>query len=410
MRKSLLIGFSILCICSAGAWYYLSASGNAQTQILETTSLKKGSVEAVLEATGIIKPEVGAIVKTGTRATGLIKRMYVRVGDKVTQGQLIAEIDDREHQAQLTEAEARFKKARAERDRITTVYPLQIKEAKAQLKAAKAEATYLQLSLTRKQQLVKKKLDSQDSLDDARQKYDVAQSTLKARSATLKRLTAEYALEKVKAKEAVTAAEADLQSIQVRITYTTIHAPIDGIVSQVAAQEGETVVAGLEVANLITILDPSRLEMWIYIDETDVGQIKPEMNVAFRVDAFPDKIFHGTVNQIYPQPEIRDNIVYYQALVRLTQKTTQTLRPEMTTQCTIVVEKKENVLALPNKALKWVGEKQFVFVQQDDGSIRRVSPTFGLTGFDTTEVLSGLKEGDTIATKLELPKEDKKEW
>lgn len=403
MRNRLIILALLLAAVGAGAWYWQSGRTSQETKVLETASLAKGTVRATLEATGIIKPEVGAIVKTGSRATGLIKQMYVRVGDSVKKGDLIAEIDDREQQASLAEAEATLRKAEAELSRVETVYPLQINEARAQLKASQAEAEYLQLSLKRKMKLVEQKLDSQDSLDDANQKFTVSRNTQKARSATLKRLETEYRLESTKAREAVAAAQATLKSTQVRITYTTIYAPIDGVVSQVAAQTGETVVAGLEVANLITILDPTRLEMWIYVDETDVGRIRPGMPVEFRVDAYPGRIFDGTVNQIYPEPEIRDNIVYYQALVRLTPETASELRPEMTTQCTVVVEEKKDVLALPNDALKWVDGEQYVFVKAAGGGIRQVQPKLGLLGQTSSEVLEGLSEGDELAVKIVLP-------
>ncbi len=404
MRKSLTILLLVAIAGAAGAtWYLTAGKAGKETKVLETARLGRGTVRATLEATGIIKPEVGAIVKTGSRATGLIKKMYVRVGDRVKQGDLIAEIDDREQQASLAEAEATLRKSKAELSRVETVYPLQIKEARAQVKATQAEGDYLQLSLKRKKELVRQKLDSQDSLDDARQKFSVSRNTQKAREATLKRLETEYHLESRKAREAVAAAEAALRSIQVRITYTTIYAPIDGVVSQVAAQTGETVVAGLEVANLITILDPTRLEMWIYVDETDVGQIHPGLPVEFRVDAYPDRVFPGTVDQIYPEPEIRDNIVYYQALVRLAPETATALRPEMTTQCTVIIQQKDDVLALPNEALKWVDGAQFVFVPNGDGTVRRVSPKLGLAGQTNSEVLEGLAEGDELAVKIILP-------
>ncbi len=403
MRKVLAIGFLLLATAGGGVWYWQTQRPAQETRILETVRLEKGDVRATLQATGIIKPEVGAIVKTGSRATGLIKQMYVRVGDSVKKGDLIAEIDDREQQASLEEAEATLRKAQAEFSRVETVYPLQINEARAQYEATRAEADYLSLSRRRKEELVAKQLESQDSLDDARQRFQVADNTLKARAATLKRLETEYQLEKVKAQEAVAAAEASLNSVRVRITYTTIYAPIDGTVSQVAAQTGETVVAGLEVANLITILDPARLEMWIYVDETDVGQVRPGMPVEFRVDAYPDTVFSGTVDQIYPEPEVRDNIVYYQALVRLSSETAMELRPEMTTQCTVVVERKDGVLALPNDALKWVDGEQYVFVRDANGRVRRVQPKLGLVGQNFSEVLDGLTEGDTVATRLVLP-------
>lgn len=408
MRNILIILILLLAAGGSGAWYWFSGKGTQETKVLETALLAKGSVRATLVATGIIKPEVGAIVKTGSRATGLIKQMYVRVGDRVKQGDLIAEIDDREQQASLAEADATLRKAKAEFAKVDTVYPLQINEARAQLKATQAEREYLQISLNRKDELVKQQIDSQDSLDDARQKFNVSANTQKAKEATLKRLQTEYTQERRKAREAVTAAEAALKSMQVRITYTTIYAPIDGVVSQVTAQTGETVVAGFEVANLITILDPTRLEMWIYVDETDVGQIRPGMAVEFRVDAYPNQTFTGTVDQIYPEPEIKDNIVYYQALVRLNPDTASELRPEMTTQCTVIVQQKDDVLALPNDALKWVDGEQFVFVKNPDGTIRRTTPKLGLIGQTSSELLEGLKEGDMLATKIILPTESKK--
>lgn len=405
MRKLPILLALLLASAGTGAWYWSTSRNVQETKVLQTVRLGKNTVRATLEATGIIKPEVGAIVKTGSRSTGLIRKMYVRVGDAVRKGDLIAEIDDREQRASLAESEATLRRARAELTRVESVYPLQINEARAQLRAAQAEADYLRLSLQRKTELVRQKLDSQDSLDEARQKHDVAANTLKAREATLRRLETEYTQERIMSQESVAAAEAALQSAEVRITYTSIHAPIDGVVSQVAAQTGETVVAGLEVANLITILDPTRLEMWIYVDETDVGQIRPGMPVEFRVDAYPGRMFEGTVNQIYPEPEVRDNIVYYQALVRMTPETSAQLRPEMTTQCTVIVERKDNVLALPNDALKWVGGEQYVFVRGAGNAVTRVQPRLGLLGRDHSEVLEGLSEGDEVATRILLPAE-----
>ena len=80
---------------------------------------------------------------------------------------------------------------------------------------------------------------------------------------------------------------------EIRISYTPIESPITGVVSEVTAQEGETIVAGLQVANLITVLDPARLEMWVYVDETDVGQVHAGQAAEFRVDAYPGKTFDG---------------------------------------------------------------------------------------------------------------------
>jgi multidrug efflux pump subunit AcrA (membrane-fusion protein) len=142
--------------------------------------------------------------------------------------------------------------------------------------------------------------------------------------------------------------------------------------------------------------------MWIYVDETDVGKVRPGMTTEFRVDTYPDAVFTGTVDQIYPQPEVRDNIVYYQALVKLAPETSRKLRPEMTTQCSVIVHEKDNVLALPNAALKWVDGKQTVFVQRAAGNVEKVYPQLGLRGLDASEVVSGLNAGDMVAVDVDL--------
>ena len=211
-----------------------------------------------------------------------------------------------------------------------------------------------------------------------------------------------------KSRAAVAEAEAALNSAKICLSYTFIYSPLTGVVSEVTAQEGETVVAGLQVANLITVLDPTKLEMWIYVDETDIGQVQPGLTVEFYVDAYPDDIFPGVVDQIYPQPEIRDNIVYYRALVKLPAESAAKLRPEMTTQCRIIVQSKDNVLIIPNNAIKWVNDEQVVYVRSGGGH-KVVRPQLGLVGPDVSEVLDGLKEGDEVATRLNIIGDNGKE-
>lgn len=401
MRKKIIIGLAIALAVALIAAYFLSRR-EGRTEITQTATVSRATVRKVLDATGIIKPEVGAIVKTGTRFTGIIRTMHVKVGDKVKAGQIIAEIDDREQRAQQDQAEATLRRTRADLAKAEASYPLQIREAEAQMAAAQADYDYAALNLKRRRTLVDQDLDARNTLDEAKQQAETTSNTLAARKATLERLHRESTLAIRSVREAMQEAQSALEATNVRLSYSVIRAPLDGVVSEVTAQGGETVVAGFQVANLITVLDPTRLEMWIYVDETDVGQITPGMSVEFRVDSLPGRTFGGTVNQIYPQPEIRDNIVYYRALVRLTPQTSTDLRPEMTTQCRIVVQQKDNVLAVPNEALKWVGGEQVVFVQ-DGGAIRRVQPRIGLAGAETSEVLEGLAEGDVVGTRVVLP-------
>jgi multidrug efflux pump subunit AcrA (membrane-fusion protein) len=396
-------GLAALILAVALGLYFKSGQNGGETKVLATAGVRYGDVRKVLQATGIVKAQVGAIVKIGARATGYISRMLVKVGDWVNKGDLIAEIDAREAEAGREQAEATLKKTQAELERVQTVYPLKLVEAKAQMDLAQAQNVYAATNLGRQSQLLSKDLIAKDTEDTAKREADVAVNQVRARKATLDSLDAEYRKELVKAQKAVAESEAAFEAATIKLSYTKIYSPIDGVVSQVTSQEGETVVAGLQVANLITVLDPARLEMWIYVDETDVGQVKKGMSVTFRVDAYPDAVFTGAIDQVYPQPEIRDNIVYYQTLVPIGPEDAVKLRPEMTTQCQITVKEKKNVLVIPNEALKWVGLGQAVFVDQGGGAVRQAKPELGLAGLRETEVVSGLEAGEKVATQIVLP-------
>lgn len=392
-----------LCLLAAlAAFKYLGGRDKAPTVLAEAEA-RTGEVRKVLEATGIIKAQVGAIVKIGARATGTIEEMRVKVGDEVTAGQVIALVDSREDRSRLDEAEARLARAEAELRQVLEVYPKRVAEAEAELALSQAKNDYAATNLTRQQQLFAQALVARDVLDQARRDALVAKNELAARDVTLSRTITEFEKERIKAERSLEEAQAALKTAGTKLSYSRIISPIDGVVSSVTVQQGETVVAGLQVANLITVLDPTRLEMWIYVDETDVGQVTQGMRVEFRVDSMPGEVFSGAVDQIYPQPEIRDNIVYYQALVRLDPAQSRKLRPEMTTHCQIVVQEKKDVLVIPNAALKWVGNTQVVFVVGDGGAVRETRPKLGLAGLNETEVLSGLSAGDKVAVQIILP-------
>lgn len=353
MKKKALIG-GVLAVLILGGVFLFLQRGSEPVRIITVDRVQVGSVRNVLQATGIVKAQVGSLIKIGARATGILEKVFVKVGDSVKKGDLVAVVDDRELQAKLAEAEAR-------------------------LQLALARQAYAAKTLPRKQQLFKKRLDSQDSLDQAVQNSRVAEFE-------------------------VAAARASLETLRVQSSYYKVYSPMDGVVSQVAAQEGETIVSGLNVSNLVTVLDPMRLEMWIYVDETDIGRVHVGLPVEFTVDAHMDKAFQGRIDRVYPEPEIRDNIVYYRALVSINEEQAQSLRPEMTTQCMVVVETREKVLCIPNAALKWVAGRQVVFVgEEGEKSPKEVLPQLGLQGFERSEVLSGLAEGDSIAVQLVIP-------
>ncbi|MCA1985290.1 MAG: efflux RND transporter periplasmic adaptor subunit [Desulfovibrio sp.] len=354
-----------------GWWWWQQRQGPPAPQVLATELLERRTVREVLEATGIIKSQVGAVVKIGVQANGRITNLPYRIGDPVEKGALIAQLDDRELQAQKRQVEADIRRYEAELDFSRRFH-------------------------ARQRDLLRGKAIDANTVEDAERSMAVNEAALAT-------------------------ARAQLEAINIRLSYHKIYSPLAGVVGNVTAQEGETVVAGLQAVNLITVIDPSRLEMWIYMDETDIGRVVSGQPVEFTVDAYPDEVFATKVEQIYPIPEIRDSIVYYQVLCRITPEQAARLRPEMTTQCRVVVQEKPDVLAIPNTALKWVDTRNVVYVVTRTFDARNATAgrlattlraegqdfTLGLRGPAYSEVATGFAPGEEVATQVVVPQAGK---
>lgn len=388
MKKFLLVAIAAMLI-AGGFFAYKKFFVKPEIKIIETARVEKGSLRAVLVATGIMKPQVGAVVKIGTRATGTVAKMYVKIGDIVRKGQLIGLIDDREIIHAIEQQKAALLSARNTFDQVELTYPERIKEARANY-------SYALVNYEREKELLKHEYTTKDAVDKAKSQLD-------ALEANLKRLQDEYATQLKIAASRIDESAAQLKQSETRLTYTRIYSPIDGVVSDVTAQEGETIVAGLQVANLVTVMDPAGLEMWIYIDETDIGRVKLGQKVEYSVDTLPDKIFYGAIEKIYPQPVVKDNIVYYLAIVKADKKDVGFLRPEMTTHVKIIFSEKDNILLAPNAAIRFEKGKQIAYKVIGPGKVQKTELKVGIRGEEKIEILSGISEGDELATKLILP-------
>ncbi|OGP85597.1 MAG: hypothetical protein A2V87_07195, partial [Deltaproteobacteria bacterium RBG_16_58_17] len=347
-------------------------------------------IRSVLVETGIIKSQVGAVVKIGARATGRVDKMHVKVGDRVQAGQLIARIDDRETVKNIDQQKAALQVAENTLAQIKLTYPEKIREAEANF-------TYARLAFAREKALIQKEYTTKDALEKAESQFQAAE-------AILKRLKDEFATQEKITAATIRETRAQLEQQEIRLTYTRIYSPIPGIISDVTAQEGETIVAGLQVANLVTVLDPTRLEMWIYIDETDIGRAKTDQKVEYTVDTYPERTFSGTIEKINPQPVVKENIVYYLSTVKVSPEDARFLRPEMTTHVKIVTTEKTGVLTVPNAAIKFEKGRQIAYrVVKGPEKVEKAELKLGIRGEDRTEILSGVPEGTELATKLVLP-------
>lgn len=302
-------------------------------------------IESSVVATGVLRPAVGAEVRVGSRASGVLAELYVTVGDTVELGDLLAVLDP-------TESEA----SRA--------------EVAADLESARAELEYAGNELARRRGLIASEAITAAELES----FERAAALARARVARL---------------------DAALASAEIQLGYTRIGAPISGVIAEVATQVGETVAASFTAPTFVTIIDLDRLEVWAYVDETDIGRVRVSQRASFTVDTYPDHEFDGTITAIRPKADIVDDVVNYVTEIAIAPGHGRTLRPEMTARVNIVTEGAHGVLAVPSAAVRRDRDGTFALVVAPDGPVRRRIRT-GARGDDLAEVLEGLAAGDTV--------------
>jgi RND family efflux transporter MFP subunit len=202
-----------------------------------------------------------------------------------------------------------------------------------------------------------------------------------------------------------------LEEQLIQLTYTEIYSPIDGVVSAVNSVQGETIVAGLEVANLITVFRPELLEMYVYIDESDIGKVKDGMEVKYTVDTYPDKSFSGGISRINLQSETKDGVIYYIAIVGVSQEDSLLFRPEMTTSVRIIIKEEDVGLTIPGAAVKWESGSQIVYkvIDLEKNLTEKAPVKIGMRGEERVEVLDGVNAGETVVVRFSQGGSEKKQ-
>jgi len=351
VRRVIWVGAIVGVVAVAGLALARTGASRAADTSKGAASIRvaRRDIAAQVKATGVIKPRVGAEVKVGSRISGVVKRLHVQIGDSVAQGQLLAELDDRD--------------LAALRD-----------QAAATLKQLDATKRYAEADLRRKRELFAARSIAQSDLDVAERELAVSEQQVEAARASLAYATAQ-------------------------VGYARITAPISGVVASVATEEGETVAASFAAPTFLTLLDPSRLEVWAYVDETDIGRVRNGQTARFTVDTYGDEEFEGRVTAVHPKAEIRDNVVDYVTVVQFQRPKNRTLRPEMTTTVRVALATRSNVLAVPIRAVHWQGTRAYVLVPRPSDNTtapdrRWVTP--GLKDESYWEILNGLAEGDEV--------------
>lgn len=346
--RGILIGTIVVTVVAVGfAGWKRFDTAHSQPSVgnQEAVRVTRRDVGTAAKSTGVIKPMIGAEVNVGSSVSGVVMRLFVQIGDRVNKGQLLAELD------------SRALKARRDADA-------------AALQVAQANLDYAEVDLRRKRQLNDAQIISRSELDLAEKAFAVAEQQRDQARATLADSTTQ-------------------------LGYSQIVAPIAGVVSAVSTQEGETVAASFATPTFVTLLDLSKLEVWAYVDETDIGRIRIGQPARFTVDTYGDHEFQGAVTSIHPKAEIRDNVVDYVVVVRFASPRGFVLRPEMTTTVTVDLDRHPHVLALPIRAVRREGGRTFVLCRVNGKPEQRGVAT-GIRDDSNWEIVSGVREGEEV--------------
>ena len=300
-NKKLWIALGVVALAIVA--YFLLSGGNKEEKVeFETAKVDKGNIHTTITATGTIEPVTSVTV--GTQVSGIVSKLYVDYNSVVKKGQVIAELDKTNLISELT-------------------------AQRANLSSAQSSLNYQQANYNRYKTLYDKGLVSANEYENALLQYN-------------------------QAKEQVNTARESVQRAQTNLGYATITSPIDGVVLSKAVEEGQTVAASFNTPELFTIAqDLTDMRVIADIDEADIGGVKEGQRVTFTVDAFPEDQFEGSVTQVRQQATTESNVVTYEVVISARNNDLK-LKPGLTANVTIYILEKNDVLAVPSKALRFM--------------------------------------------------------
>lgn len=385
---------AVLAIVAVAA--VLAGRGEAATAAaIETAPAARRTLRSQVQATGVVRARTGAEVKVGARISGRVERLLANVGDRVKRGAPIAQLEDRDLRARVARADADLAAARAQLALVQRgARAEEIQEAEAAVAQAEAEDGLASVSEGRTRSLAEQGYVGREDADRARRDADVARARLASARSRLMLVRNRALPEDVALADArVRQAQAARDEAAASLSYATIAAPIEGVIAQVATQEGETVSAGLNAPTFVTLIDLDRLEVAAYVDEVDVGRVRTGQRATFTVDAFPDVDFAGAITAVYPRAVIQSNVVNYITTIAI-EDSKGRLKPDMTATVTISLDERTDVVAVPDRAVRRERGKTVVRIATEAGGTREVKT--GLRGGGFTEIVSGIAEGERV--------------
>src|SRR5262245_48247931 len=298
---------------SAYAYYHYKETGPKFT--VNTAAVTRGDVVDTVGATGTL--QAVTTVQVGTQVSGTISELHADFNSLVKKGQVLARLDPSLFQKQIEQAKANLVRSQADLERL-----------KVSLEDANTK-------LTRAKELSARQLLPRSELDAAEVAQRAAEAQLKSSQAQ------------------ITQAQASLNQNQVNLEHTVIEAPIDGLVISRNVDVGQTVAASMQAPTLFVLAaELTKMQVVANLDESDVGRIRPNQLVTFRVDAYPNETFRGSVSQVRLNPIVQQNVVTYATVIDVPNNELK-LKPGMTANVNVEIARSGNVLRVPNSALRF---------------------------------------------------------
>ena len=363
-RKKL-AGVLTMAVVAAGGWYWYSgAAQSPQQQTLQPVNVTRGTIEEVVTSQGKLEPK--QYVDVGTQVSGQLKKIYVDIGDPVTKGQLLAEIDPRVYQAQVEAGEARLTSLRA------------------QLNQQKAQALLAEQNLKRNQNLIAVNAVSQQALQETESQAAVAKAQVDAFVAQIQET------------------ESNLKASRTNLSFTKIYAPVAGTVTTLPTKEGQTLNANQSAPTIMQVANLDIMTVRAQVAEADVNRLKESMPAYFTTLGDSERRWQGQVRQIQPSPQIVNDVVLYDVLIDV-KNDGRRLMTGMTTQVFFVLGKAEDAVIVPAEVLTRraaredndKGKAYHISVATENGRDQRLIHV-GLQTRTQAEVTDGLKEGERI--------------
>jgi HlyD family secretion protein len=389
-RKWWIIGGTLFLVVILVGGLVAAKSGGNKIEASKLAKVEKGDLAKSVVATGKIEPITKVEIKS--KASGIVKKLYIEAGDHVKKGQVLAELDREEIQANVRASEAQLSSSEANQ-----------RAAEAEFKRSEVDAEgpdipMLKRAYERAVNMAKEGVVSQSNLDDAQKAYELALNKQNVARAVLTVNKAKMA----QATADVQRQRANLEQLREQLSYTTITAPIDGIVLSRDVEIGDAVssilVLGSSATLVMTLGDTQEVYVKGKVDESDIGKVYLGQAARIKVESFKDKTFTGKVTKISPMGVEKDNVTTFEVRVSINNPGGE-LKAAMTANAEIILEEHKNVLMVPEGAIIYDRDKKAsVEIPDPKGKEgkNKLAVQVGISNGAKTEITAGLNEGQQV--------------